>query len=102
VTKEFEFKFGFAAEYIKKVHGIYFKELKERKKLRCSIPKTSITFLTFDKINPKVSTSWKTDELYLKIKGNMKYLYVLMDDKTRFWIAQQVADTKNNSDITTF
>ena len=32
----------------------------------------------------------------------MKYLYILMDDKTRFWIAQQVADTKNNSDITTF
>jgi len=30
----------------------------------------------------------------VKVKGNMKYLYALMDDETRFWIARQVADTK--------
>jgi putative transposase len=53
-----------------------------------------------DKITPKISTSWRTDELYLKVKGNTKYLYALMDDETRFWIAQQVADTKNTADIT--
>jgi len=38
--------------------------------------------------------------LYLKVKGNTKYLYALMDYETRFWIAQQVADTKNTADIT--
>lgn len=53
-----------------------------------------------DKIIPKVSTSWRTDEVYLKITGNMKYFYALMDDETRFWIAQQVADTKNTAGIT--
>jgi putative transposase len=53
-----------------------------------------------DKITPKISTAWRTDELYLKVKGNTKYLYALMDDETRFWIAQQVADTKNTADIT--
>jgi putative transposase len=53
-----------------------------------------------DKITPKVSTAWRTYELYLKVKGNTKYLYALMDDETRFWIAQQVADTKNTADIT--
>ena len=37
-----------------------------------------------DKIAPIVSTSWKTDELYLKVKGNTKYLYALMGDETRF------------------
>ena len=52
-----------------------------------------------DKITPKISTSWKTDELYLKVKGKTKYLYALMDDETRFWIDQQVADTKNTADI---
>jgi hypothetical protein len=36
----------------------------------------------------------------LKIKGNTKYLYALMDDETGFWIAQQVAETKNTADIT--
>jgi putative transposase len=29
----------------------------------------------------------------------MKYMYALMDDETRFWIAQQVADTKFTADI---
>ncbi len=36
---------------------------------------------------------------YLKVKGNKKYLYALMDDETRFWIAQQVADTKYTADV---
>jgi transposase-like protein len=41
----------------------------------------------------------RSDELYLKVKGNIKYLFALMDDETRFWIAQQVADKKNTNDI---
>ncbi len=28
----------------------------------------------------------------------MKYLFALMDDETRFWIAQEVADTKYKHD----
>ncbi len=54
-----------------------------------------------DKITPQVSDTWRADELFLKVKGNMKYLYALMDDQTRFWIAQEVADTKFTADITT-
>ena len=27
-----------------------------------------------DKITPQVSDTWATDELFLKVKGNMKYL----------------------------
>jgi putative transposase len=52
-----------------------------------------------DQIAPNVSSVWRTDELYLKVKGNMKYLYAIMDDETRFWIAQQVADTKYTADV---
>jgi transposase-like protein len=43
-----------------------------------------------EQIKPNVSGAWRTDELYLKIKGNTKYLYALMDDETRYLIAQQV------------
>jgi hypothetical protein len=32
-------------------------------------------------------------------KGIMKYLYALMDAETRFWNAQQVADTKNTANV---
>jgi transposase-like protein len=53
-----------------------------------------------EKITPQVSDTWRADELFLKIHGNMKYLYALMDDQTRFWIAQEVADTKYTADIT--
>jgi len=52
-----------------------------------------------DKITPNVSDTWRADELFLKVKGNMKYLYALMDDQTRFWIAQEVADTKYTANI---
>ncbi len=52
-----------------------------------------------DKITPNVSDTWRADELFLKVRGNMKYLYALMDDQTRFWIAQEVADTKYSADI---
>jgi transposase-like protein len=37
--------------------------------------------------------------MYLKVKGNTKYLYAVMDDETRFWIAQHVASTKYTADI---
>jgi putative transposase len=33
------------------------------------------------RITPNVSNVWRTDELYLKVKSNMKYLYALMDDE---------------------
>jgi transposase-like protein len=52
-----------------------------------------------EQITPNVSDVWRTDELYLKVKGNMKYLYALMDDETRFLIAKQVSDSKNTANV---
>lgn len=52
-----------------------------------------------DQINPQVSDKWRTDEIYLKIKGDKKYLYAIMDDETRFWIAKQVSDKKYMEDV---
>jgi putative transposase len=54
-----------------------------------------------EKIKPQVSNTWRADELYVKVKGNMKYLFSMMDDETRFWIAQEVADTKEHHDART-
>jgi hypothetical protein len=47
-----------------------------------------------DQTAPKVSDTWRADELYVKVKGDLKYLYAMMDDETRYWITQEVADTK--------
>jgi hypothetical protein len=52
-----------------------------------------------DGITPQVRDTWRGDELFLKVKGNMKCLYALMDDQTRFRIAEEVADTKYTADI---
>jgi transposase-like protein len=46
-----------------------------------------------------LGNAWRTDELHIKVHGNMKYMYALMDDQTRFWIAQQVADSKFSANI---
>ncbi len=59
---------------------------------------TSIMRQYVDNIKPNVSQTWRADEVYVKIKGNMKYLFALMDDETRYWIAQEVADTKHIHD----
>jgi len=54
-----------------------------------------------EKIKPNVSDTWRADELYIKIKGDMKYLFAIMDDETRFWIAQEIADSKYSHDART-
>lgn len=47
-----------------------------------------------EKVSPQVGDVWRADEVYVKIRGDMKYLFALMDSETRFWIAQEVADSK--------
>jgi transposase-like protein len=51
-----------------------------------------------EKMKPNVSDTWRADELYIKVKGDMKYLFAMMDDETRFWIAQEVAESKEKHD----
>jgi transposase-like protein len=51
-----------------------------------------------EKIKPNVGDTWRADEIYMKVKGNTKYLFAMMDDQTRFWIAQELAETKEKHD----
>ncbi len=59
---------------------------------------TALMAKYLDNITPQVSGTWRADELYVKIKGDMKYLFAIMDDQTRFLIAQEVADSKERHD----
>lgn len=38
------------------------------------------------------------ESFYVKFRGNLKYLFALMDDETRYWIAQEVTDAKYSYD----
>ncbi len=49
-------------------------------------------------LTPNVGNTWRADEIYIKVRGDMKYLFAMMDDETRFWIAQEVAETKEKHD----
>jgi putative transposase len=51
-----------------------------------------------EQMKPQVSDTWRADELWVKVHGDLKYLFAMMDDETRFWIAQEVADSKHNYD----
>ena len=39
-------------------------------------------------------TMVRADEIYIKIKGEQKYLFASMDDDTRYWLASEMAHTK--------
>ncbi len=54
-----------------------------------------------DNLKPKVGNTWRADEVWIMFKGDMKYLFALMDDETRYWIAQEVADAKYKHDART-
>lgn len=51
-----------------------------------------------EKITPQVGDTWRADEVWVKVKGDKKYLFALMDDETRFWIAKEVSDKKEGHD----
>lgn len=51
-----------------------------------------------DKITPQVGESWRTDEIFLKVSGNRKYLFAMLDSETRFWLAKMVAEHKGKDD----
>ena len=59
---------------------------------------TNIMKSYVDNLKPNVSSTWRADEVFIKVKGDMKYLFALMDDETRYWIAQEVADSKDKHD----
>ncbi len=51
-----------------------------------------------EKLVPNVGDTYRADEIFIKVAGDMKYLFAMMDDETRFWIAQEVAESKHKHD----
>ena len=59
---------------------------------------TKIMEKYIDRIVPNVGDAWNADEIFMKIHGDLKYVFALMDQETRYWIAQEVADRKEGHD----
>ena len=52
-----------------------------------------------DQIMPQVGEQWRTDEIYMSIRGERKYLFAMLDTETRYWIAKMVAEHKGEDDV---
>ena len=52
-----------------------------------------------DRITPQVGEKWRTDEIYLKIRGERRYLFAMLDNDTRYWLAKMVAEHKGTDDV---
>ena len=51
-------------------------------------------------IVPRVSETWRTDEIFIKISGEMKLQYTMMDHSTRYMITKLIANTKGTENVT--
>ena len=52
-----------------------------------------------DSILPRLGEQWRTDEVYVSVKGNPRYIFAMLDTETRYWIAKMVAENKGNDDV---
>ena len=52
-----------------------------------------------DSIMPQTGEQWRTDEIYMSIRGNQRYLFAMLDTETRYWIAKMVAENKGTDDV---
>ena len=53
----------------------------------------------FKGIVTRVSETWRTDEIFIKIRGKKKLQYSMLDHETRFMITQYVANTKGTENV---
>ena len=53
-----------------------------------------------DKQKPETGSDYRADELYVKVAGDLMYLFSSMDNDTRYWLASDLADRKEGHDAT--
>lgn len=85
-------------------HGVFLRRFNVSRNIILWSSKISFLILAIaltkyiEKLRPVVSDRWRADELWIKIRGDMNYMFALMDDETRYLIAQEVADSKYKHD----
>ena len=52
------------------------------------------------KLRPRIGVKWHTDEMYIKIGGETKWLFAITDHVTRFWIVYELGSTKKGHNAT--
>ncbi len=59
---------------------------------------SKIASLFTDSLTPDVGNWYRGDEVWVKVDGKKHYLFATMDDDTRYWLAGELADSKDKHD----
>ena len=59
---------------------------------------SKIAALFTDSLTPDVGKWYRGDEVWVKVDGKKYYLFATMDDDTRYWLAGELADSKDRHD----
>ena len=59
---------------------------------------SEIAALYTDSLTPSVGNWYRGDEVWVKVNGTKHYLFATMDDYTRYWLAEELADRKDKHD----
>ena len=59
---------------------------------------SKVAHLFTDSVTPDVGKWYRGDEVWVKVDGKKHYLFATMDDDTRYWIAGELADSKDKHD----
>lgn len=51
-----------------------------------------------DQLVPQVSGIWHSDEMTLNVNGELKWLWNVMDNQSRFWLASQITEKRKTVD----
>ena len=57
-----------------------------------------VAHLFTDSITPDVGKWYRADEVWVKVDDKKHYLFATMDDYTRYWLAGELADSKDKHD----
>lgn len=59
---------------------------------------SKIAGLFTDSLRPHVGNWYRGDEVWVRVNGQKYYLFATMDDDTRYWLAGELADSKDKHD----
>lgn len=59
---------------------------------------SKIAHLYTGSLAPRVGNWYRGDEVWVKVNGQKHYLFATMDDDTRYWLAGELADSKDRHD----
>lgn len=52
-----------------------------------------------DRLTLQVGDKWRTDEVYVNIRGDRHYLLAVLDSQTRYWLARMIGEHKATGDV---